>query len=105
MRDVSGQHSGRNTNHERLTSYLLLANSLEVYVRQISLHGPQVHFCMRESAHPLAVSENAHNSRTTCYILMKFCIVSCVTTFFNARGFAEHQSSRSSLVGKNAHNS
>ena len=61
----------------------------------------------------LPISKNAHNSWTTWYILIKFCIrthgniaqpLTCVPSFFDGRGFAEHQTGRSWWVSENVHN-
>ena len=68
----------------------------------------------------LEISENAHNSWATWFILIKFCIcmhvcifkpLACVTAFLSIPDlcllfyFAEHQSGRSWSVSENAHNS
>ena len=61
-------------------------------------------------ARPLAVGENIHNLPTTRYILINFAFMlhSLTTgmqnTFFDGRGFAEHQSILLLSVSKNPHN-
>ena len=62
----------------------------------------------------LAVSENAHFSRTTLYILIKFCMhthvnivkpLACVKVFLDGQGFAKDRSGWLWSVSVNAHNS